>query len=154
MLRYVIAAACAACFATTAHADPVKGEDGYDLWLRYRPVEATYLTDYRAHATEVVGGDSATLKAAESELQRGFDGMLVQQTQVTEAITDGAIVLATPADMHGASVDLSQAGDEGFVITSTTLGGHPVTVIAGNSDTGVLYGALPLSAPDADAARR
>ena len=38
---------CLAC--ATAQA-----EDGYDLWLRYKPVEKQYLAPYRAAATALV----------------------------------------------------------------------------------------------------
>ena len=141
-MRLFIAACLALCCAAAAHAEPPKGEDGYDLWLRYRPVEAGYLAGYRAHATAVIGGDSDTQKAAEDELTRGLDGLLAQTTPDSGTVSDGAVVLVTPTDMHGLSLDLSKIGDEGFLIRSATIDGHPVTVIAGRTDTGVLYGSF------------
>src|SRR5690606_33384580 len=36
------------------------------------------------------------------------------------------------------------AGDEGYVIRAATMGGARVTVVAANSDLGVLYGAFAL----------
>ena len=39
-------------------------EDGYDLWLRYRPVEAEWLSNYRSAVSGVVvGNESPTLRA-------------------------------------------------------------------------------------------
>lgn len=141
MFRRLIVAACLAMsLATPALADPQKGEDGYDLWLRYRPVEAAVQSGYSGHATAIVGGHSPTLYAAESELQRGLKGLLNRDAPLSTTISDGAIVLATPADSHG--LDLSAIPAEGFRIQTTTLDGHPVTVIAGKTDTGVLYGAF------------
>ncbi len=32
---------------------PALAEDGYDLWLRYVPVQASLAEGYRAHATEL-----------------------------------------------------------------------------------------------------
>ena len=49
---------------------PVQAEDGYDLWLRYRPLEAQALARYRPLATAVVAAKatSPTLEAARAEL--------------------------------------------------------------------------------------
>ncbi len=118
-------------------------EDGYDLWLRYRPVEAPQ--PYRLHAAGIIGGDSATLKAAESELQRGFKGLIGVDVAVTTTLGDGDIVLGTPQNsdiVKGLNLPLANLGFEGFLIRTATVQGHSVTVIAGNSDTGVLYGAF------------
>lgn len=49
--------------ASVAHA-----EDGHDLWLRYRPVEAT--AGYAPAAIAPVA-DTPTLKVARAELERG-----------------------------------------------------------------------------------
>jgi alpha-glucuronidase len=35
-------------------------EDGYDLWLRYRPVDASYAASYRAMITELIAPDHPT----------------------------------------------------------------------------------------------
>ena len=51
-----------------AHAAPPE-EDGYDLWLRYRPVEAPARDAYRSVARSlVVAGEGPALAAAASEL--------------------------------------------------------------------------------------
>src|SRR5690625_7757754 len=53
-------------------------EDGYDLWLRYRPVEDQALAAH--HASVITGvnlpGESATLKATRGEINRGRGGPL------------------------------------------------------------------------------
>jgi len=52
-------------------------EDGYDLWLRYRPVEQSWGDRYRAALTQLVAGSaSPTLQVAFAELQRGLQGLL------------------------------------------------------------------------------
>lgn len=124
---------------------PAVAEDGYDLWLRYRPVDATAQSQYRPGATVIVGGSGATLDAAEVELQRGLKGMLAADVPVVDTLADGAIVLGTPAGspiVRGLNLPLDTVGKEGFVIRSVTIDGHPATVIAANSDVGVLYGAF------------
>src|SRR5262245_8510834 len=45
-------------------------EDGYDLWLRYRPVDQAASERYRPHAAAVVAtSNSPTMRAAVAELQ-------------------------------------------------------------------------------------
>ncbi len=139
-LCLAVSLASGAVSATSAIA-----EDGYDLWLRYRPVETAAQARYRPLATAIVGGDGATLDAAEAELQRGLMGLLGADVPVGGAVTDGAIVLGTPAGssiVRGLNLPLTRLGKEGFLIRSATVDGHAVTVIAANSDIGVLYGAF------------
>jgi alpha-glucuronidase len=47
-----------------------RAEDGYDLWLRYKPVEGA-----AAVGGVTVLGDSPTLQAARAELERGPAGL-------------------------------------------------------------------------------
>ncbi|HTN39969.1 MAG TPA: alpha-glucuronidase family glycosyl hydrolase [Asticcacaulis sp.] len=108
-------------------------EDGYDLWLRYKPVEASYAAQYKASATAIIGGDTPILTSAKSELKRGLDGLLNQDTPVAQAVTDGAIVLQT------GDKDIAE---DGFRIEAKSIDGHRVTVISANTDQGALYGAF------------
>jgi alpha-glucuronidase len=109
-------------------------EDGYDLWLRYRPVEARSLTSYSGRATAIVqGSHSPTLDAAAGELRRGIGGMLGKMPG--GRLTDGAILLESGASSP-------DRGGQGYCIRSRRIGGHPVTVISGAQDVGVLYGAF------------
>ena len=75
-----------------------RAEDGYDLWLRYRPVEAAWQQRYAPAATVLVGASgSATLDAAGAELRRGLSGLLGQPLPAAESVTrDGAILVGTP----------------------------------------------------------
>jgi alpha-glucuronidase len=141
--RWLIAALAftfaVACFA----------EDGYDLWLRYQPVEAAALARYRAAATAIVlDGDGPTLTAAAEELRRGLGGLLARPVAITATPTrDGAILLGTPASsalIRSLNLPLQDIGQEGFLIRSVTLAGHRITIIAGNGEVGVLYGAFRL----------
>ncbi|HEY0302041.1 MAG TPA: alpha-glucuronidase family glycosyl hydrolase [Rhizomicrobium sp.] len=123
-----------------------RAEDGYDLWLRYRPVEQA-AAQYRPAATALLPrGDSPTIRAATAELQRGLGGLLARPIPVAGAIKgDGIIVYGTPANsplIRSLAPALAALGDEGYLIRSLTAEGRKVTVIAGNSDAGVLYGAF------------
>jgi alpha-glucuronidase len=124
-----------------------RGEDGYELWLRYRPIaDAAARARARAAVVEVaLPGDSATLRAARQEMARGLRGLLGDEVRFVHAeVRDGAVVAGTPASNRfvasAAFPDLPALGPEGFLIRSTTVAGHRATVIAANTDVGVLYG--------------
>ncbi|SFU37564.1 alpha-glucuronidase family glycosyl hydrolase [Pseudoduganella namucuonensis] len=123
-------------------------EDGYDLWLRYRPLEKTAQAQLRARATALVyaggrGAIGATGEAAVAELRRGLEGMLGAAPALGASVKDGAIVLGTPATLpEAAALDLAPLGKEGYLVRSMRLRGHRVTLIAANSDIGLLYGAF------------
>jgi len=125
-------------------------EDGYDLWLRYRLVaNAARLAEYRgAFKSVVVEGSSPTLSAARDEIMRGLGGLLGAAPSAAEKVSaDGALVLGTPKSspiIASLKLSLAPARDEGFLIRATTINGKRATVVAANSDIGVLYGAFAL----------
>ncbi|HVJ03450.1 MAG TPA: alpha-glucuronidase family glycosyl hydrolase [Sphingomonas sp.] len=121
-----------------------RAETGYDLWLRYQPVEPEWQQRYApffSHYTAPNG--SPTIDAATAELERGLAGMLGHAPVRRHVVTaDGAVVLGTGDSPHIAPLNLPLAslGKEGYLIRSTTLGGKRIIAIAANSDVGVLYG--------------
>lgn len=131
------------CGATTA-----KAEDGYDLWLRYRPVEAGPHPQYAPHARSVVPGrETPTIRAAREELQRGLRGMLGREVPVRNSVQSGTIVIGTPATspvVAGLRLPLAQLGREGFIIRTVRDRGRRFTIIASQGDVGVLYGVFDL----------
>ncbi len=118
---------------------PAIAEDGYDLWLRYPPV-GSRVVELVANAA------SPTLEAAQAELTRGLSGLAGKPVEVVKAPTQiGAVVFGTPrnsARIARLDLGLERAGAEGYVIRSLELDGRRATVIAANSDIGVLYGAF------------
>jgi alpha-glucuronidase len=129
-----------ACLVAALFALPAAAEDGYDLWLRYRPAPGNPLSEL------VTGAASPTLEAAQRELMRGLGGLAGGViTVVREPSQPGAVLFGTPrssALIAALPLALERAGAEGYVIRSVTVNGHAATVIAANSDTGVLYGAF------------
>ncbi|MBV9548956.1 MAG: alpha-glucuronidase [Alphaproteobacteria bacterium] len=125
---------------------PALAENGYDLWLRYKPVDAAHRAAYRAANAVWVPGtvlSSVTLEAAAAELQQGVVELLGNSVLRCCSLGDGAVVIGTPSSSRaiaGLHLDLSAAGDEGYVIRSVTLEGHKAIAIAANRDIGVLYG--------------
>jgi alpha-glucuronidase len=143
MIRAIVIAVLALSCAGMA-----RGEDGYNLWLRYRPLDASARSIVAAHATVIVApGRSPTIAVAVGELQRGFAGMAGETPERAEAPVAGAILLTTPGDADAlglAKPDLADMGREGFWLHATRAGGKPVTAIFANSDIGLLYGAFRL----------
>ena len=144
---YGRAAACALLLATLLPTQPLHAEDGYDLWLRYRPVEARQADTDRAFASELVAGDATPSQAAaRAELLRGLGGLLGAPPASSQAVTrDGALVVGTPSSSPSIAklkLDTGRLGREGYLIRSTRIDGHAVTVIAANDDVGALYGAF------------
>nr|AGU10582.1 Glycosyl hydrolase family 67 middle domain [uncultured organism] len=161
-MRFTFSAALAALLlslaATVTAATAAADEDGYDLWLRYRPLDRAAQAAVLAQARSIVipGAPSATTQAAFTELKRGLAGMLdrvgdvgrVDRVPVASShIADGALLLATPArlpELGAASplrAELAALGKEGYLLRRTRVQGHNVTLIAANTDIGLLYGA-------------
>ncbi len=137
-----------ALLALFVFAAPARAEDGYDLWLRYNAVDSGAQRAYRSAVSELVteGATSQTLQVAQSELTRGLSGLLDRELRVSDRVSrGGALVFGTPASspsIAGLNLDLSALGPEGYLIRSVRIGSRNATVIAANTDVGVLYGAF------------
>ncbi|PVM90561.1 alpha-glucuronidase family glycosyl hydrolase [Caulobacter endophyticus] len=116
-----------------------RAEDGHDLWLRYRPVEAGAAGVYRASAGTIAPvADTPALTVARAELERGLAGLLGERRD-----GGGEILLGTPRSsprIATLNLPLEAAGAEGYRIRTLIEGGRSVTVIAANTDVGVLHG--------------
>lgn len=122
-----------------------RAEDGYDLWLRYRPLAPAQAQLYRSRLSElIIGAATPTQNAARSELQRGLHGLLDREIPLTDNVTrDGALIVGTSASsalIARLSLDSRSLGKEGYLIRSMVVNGHAATVIAANDDIGALYG--------------
>lgn len=122
-------------------------EDGHELWLRYRPLPAatqeTMCPLFRFLAPQ---GDSATLDIATAELTRGLGGLLHCTPEVSTGLSAGTVIYGTGSTAAIAALGLhtGDVGREGYLIRTLRIEGHPVTVIAANTDLGVLYGVFAL----------
>jgi alpha-glucuronidase len=134
-----------------AGAAPGPAEDGYDLWLRYRPLPAAAKAALQADTRSIVLPEQAspTTQAAAAELQRALAAMLGKAPAASTTLRDHALVLATPASLPALAAadaplrsELAALGKEGYLLRRIRLQGHPVTLIAANSDIGLLYGSF------------
>jgi len=159
--RRALAVAVLWLAALAAPGSVSRAEDGYELWLRYRLLDEPWRSAGRAAAHELVtcdqdppahagaGGHAASapsrsLLAARAELERGLAGLLGAPLRVTRAVSaNGALIVGTLRScslLARAPLALAAVGAEGYVIRSLSVQGHAATVIAANTDVGVLYG--------------
>ncbi|MEZ0470738.1 alpha-glucuronidase family glycosyl hydrolase [Luteimonas salinilitoris] len=135
-----------AWLAGALYTPAASAEDGYDLWLRYRPVEGVRADAYRMRVSRLVAGDAMPTQAVtRAELLRGLGGLLGAAPPLSEAAADGAVVVGTPMSSPSIArlgLELGDLGRDGYLIRSVTLDGHAATVIAANEDIGALYGAF------------
>ncbi|WP_343729823.1 alpha-glucuronidase family glycosyl hydrolase [Duganella sp.] len=148
-MRFFLPAALMALLLSLASTVFAADEDGYDLWLRYRPLTGAAHAAVKSQARSIVlpGAATPTADAALAELRKGLAGMLGQAPSSAARIGDGALLLATPArlpELSGAAsplrAELAALGKEGYLLRATRVQGRSVTLIAANSDIGLLYG--------------
>ncbi len=127
----------------------VRAEDGYDLWLRYRPLPEAQARQYRPVATQLVmDAATPTRASARAELLRGLAGLLGRAPPVQERVTRAGAILAgtvtASPQIRQLGLDTQSLGSEGYLIRSMRVDGKAAIIIAANDDAGVLYGAFHL----------
>lgn len=125
-----------------------QAETGYDLWLRYKPLDSATQAHVSRHAQQlVVVEEDQTLSAATEELQRGLLGLTGKSPSVSRQISaDGAILIGTartPA-IAALNLPLGKVGREGYLIRSANIDGKRTIVVVGNEAVGALYGTFAL----------
>ena len=117
------------CFAAL----PASAENGYDLWLRYRPVEKKSLRNhYASRFSKVYVQDDlgATGDAIKDELDRALSSMIGKNPEYVAEKKDAKLIIS------------SGDSGEGFLIKSKP--GTQVTEIIGEGPVGALYATYSL----------
>lgn len=121
----------------------LNAETGYDAWLRYVPVRGAKLP-----AAVVVLDDSAVMRSAHEELERGARGMLGKNLRAETTIPDAdCIVLGTLAEVRRAAPDIElpqTLTDDGYILKAARVREHFALLVASSTDRGVLYGTFAL----------
>lgn len=129
---------------------PCHSENGYNLWLRYSPVNnATLKAQYRSYLNQIyfpTGSDR--LKAAFDELSLGLNGLIGINPQLLSKPLGGTIIgtsdkIGTLKKFVRDSV-LKKIGSEGFIIKAINQAGGKMLLLTANSDLGILYGTFHL----------
>jgi alpha-glucuronidase len=123
------------------------GENGYELWMRYKPVSEPNLSAYRQRISEVqLNGSSPVINVVKEELSMALPGLLKTTIPfVTAAGKNGALIIGTPSQSSliaglGFQSALGKLGEEGYIIATKTVSGKNCTIITANTDQGILYG--------------
>jgi alpha-glucuronidase len=124
-------------------------EDGHAAWLRYARLDSQLAQRAGAGlpASVITFETSPPVLKARDELVAGIRGMLGREVTTAAALTrsGGGIVAGTMTALRQAWPDLPLTGPlptDGYWVKSVTVGGTPYLVVAGGSDSGVLYGAF------------
>ncbi len=130
-----------------AHLATLQAEDGYELWLRYNPVSNNDLkTSYSQAITNVVCvEDSEVFDSAKKEILLGLNGLLETNLSTSKQRNTNTLILGTAKGNKTIKTFVSkkefkQAGKEGYILKHVSTDDSNTTIIAANSDAGVLYG--------------
>src|SRR3954452_10691360 len=133
---------------------PVAGlhaESGYDAWLRYASIDDPSVRQMYAElpATVVTLNSSPVITSASAELSRGLEGMLGRHLRRARQMPadDGGIPLGLLDPVKPLVTDPSlppSLGEDGYVLKTAAVHGHPVLLVAGANDRGVLFGTFAL----------
>ena len=122
------------------------GEDGYELWLRYRKVgDPERLAQYRsAIASVVVPGEGPTEAVVRNELARALPVLLDTPMPISDRTAGNALIAGPVDELRMTGVDISPADrhalGEGFLIRSYQDGSSRGILITGNTGPAVLTG--------------
>jgi alpha-glucuronidase len=112
-------------------------------WLRYAGPHGRFGVPQEVR----VLGTATLEQSAAQELERGIRGYSAGSVTWKKAAVNGEIVLGTVAEVRAAYPKLDAPGDlrpEGYWIKGSDSGPHPLLVVAGADERGVLYGAFSL----------
>ena len=134
--------------AAAAFAEPPPNENGYEAWLRYRPVEHVDARLADALRSVHMQGASTRRDAIRDELERGLGAMLAEPIAFDDDVRSaaGGVYVGTGPELAAALPDgvsdrLSTAGPEGFVVVAPADGAPSVYIVA-NDDAGLVFGSF------------
>jgi alpha-glucuronidase len=128
------------------------GEDGYELWLRYRRVDdKKLLAQYRkAVENTAVLGKGETIDIIKKELQRSLPALLDKDIQFTnKKPNNNALVAGTAGELEAQKIAIPKAkldklSEEGFLISRQKAGKSNFISITGKTGPAVLIGVFHL----------
>ena len=119
----------------------INAENGYDLWLRYAPVQdEKLLKEYKNQIRGIsVFGKSETAQVMREELSMGLSKLLNKVVHEQSKMPNVFALTASNAaflKLNNLEKDLQTIGNEGFIIVSDKKN----IIITANTEGGVLYG--------------
>jgi alpha-glucuronidase len=130
-------------FALWLAAGPARAEDGYELWLRYRPLAAGYAAEVRqiAPALSVDAPPGPTIEAATAELNRAF-GVWLDRPLAIGTDTHAGIALCRRDRPCAAALPKPPGSSPPGSFRIDRVGDR--VVISASDDIGLLYGSFAL----------
>ena len=129
----------------------IHAEDGYNLWLRYAPVENVQMREaYQNQFSNInVAGNSATSEAISEELKKGMKGLLGIESNIQSAYNQQSLLIGTPKNSNeiaglNLSDKLQELGAEGYLISTQKINGKNTLIVASTGEIGTLYGTFHL----------
>ena len=115
-------------------------EDGSRLWLRFSDVNASMCK------FSGIVGESYSLPV--TEFQIAWNEITKSTLPHQKTILDNSLIIGTLKDKSinnlGLSAEIKDLGNEGYLIRSLNSKGKMLTIVAANSDAGLLYGVYGL----------
>jgi alpha-glucuronidase len=143
MKKILLALFCFAC--TWAYA-----ESGYELWLRYQPVQnPTVLEAYKKLASVSLYEGGATMHVISKEIDRAFYGLTGLKPKYSKGFNvNSQLVIglfsAFPDKSWSTLEDQQKVGKEGYLLKTVTFSGEKRIFIGANTEIGLLYGTFQL----------
>src|ERR1043165_3862688 len=135
MNKTIVALATAIALAVLFGPTAARAEDGYDLWLRYPRLTGAAQTEVGREIAALVttDGDPA-IESAAKEVEHAFDRMVGSAPPRVHEVRSSGLILGLASSPLIKPLGLATAalGDEGYLIRSVSIAGHPCIVIAAN----------------------
>lgn len=120
-------------------------ENGYELWLRYQPIEnEAYAAACREQLKEIgISGTSATMDIIRKEIKMGLEGMLLMDIDPDKKVSvTHQLVIGLPENLDKllppkVRSRVSELPNEGYLILREPKSGQ--LIISAPSDQGLLY---------------
>jgi alpha-glucuronidase len=128
----------------------ILNEDGYELWLRYRPVSDPDLQNQYQDAIKNIAilGSSPTIEIIKKELRRALSVILGCEVSFSsENVNENALIIGTMDELRSKGIPISpfrsdQLGKEGYSICSHQSEIWNQLLITGTTERAILYGSF------------
>lgn len=141
-------------FFTTGYCAVGNEDEGYKLWMQYRPIQNQDLLKKYRHTLESIQflGESPTANVAVQELKHGLKGMLADSIVVfrnPRGSLSGSSILTTENALSSQQRKLLKSGlstlkKNGFLMRNVREKNRSVLYIVGKDDLGLLYAVFHL----------
>ncbi len=122
-------------------------ENGYDLWLRYKPLtDNQQLETYKAYCKELyIDGDSPTYQVIKSEIKTALTNLLSSEIHISDRYNDQRLIIGTyPTNNKIAEKisdsEISALTPDGYIIKEVKNGEQSQLIITSKTEIGLLYG--------------